>query len=336
MKNKMVSLVVPVYNGTKFISVLIESILQQTYSQIELIIVDDGSTDKLEEYLLKYESRFNKRGYKLKYFFQPNQGQAVAVSYGLKQASGDYISWPDCDDFYSETNSVETLVEELEVNSGELSVGVCCDMNLCNENYEKVQTSLLNHSFNSQTNFFEETLYGRYWIVPGRFLFKMDELKRVIPNFDIYINRQGQNWQLLLPIMYNQKVKYVDKKLFTYFLHQNSHSRQHADDFSIQKERQVGLYDIEVNTLERISDMPNDDVMNYKKSLSRIYAKKIFMLTLFNSNKNNFAVRLREVLDEFDMGVSLRMIYKIAMALPWFMISSYQKYKLEKLTRIKQ
>lgn len=98
----LISIIVPVYNSEIFIGRCIESILQQTYKNIELILINDGSNDMsdviCEEYALKDQ--------RIKYFKQENQGVSVARNKGLDNVSGDYILFVDSDD-YLEKNAVE-------------------------------------------------------------------------------------------------------------------------------------------------------------------------------------------------------------------------------------
>ncbi|KTC91664.1 glycosyltransferase [Fluoribacter dumoffii] len=89
--NPLVSLVIPAYNAEKYIMAAIDSILQQTYSPIELIVVNDGSTDKTEELLRQHQDKF-------KYFSQKNSGQSAAMNLGWEQSSGSFLGYLSADD----------------------------------------------------------------------------------------------------------------------------------------------------------------------------------------------------------------------------------------------
>ena len=91
-----VSIIIPVYNGAKYIRDAIDSALAQTYKNIEVIVVNDGSTDdgETERIALSY-------GDKIRYFRKENGGVATALNYGIEKMTGDYFSWLSHDDMYT-------------------------------------------------------------------------------------------------------------------------------------------------------------------------------------------------------------------------------------------
>lgn len=105
MQNPLISFIVPVYNREKFLSKCIESIINQTYRNIELILIDDGSTDTSLIICNKYKNIDNR----IKIISQSNYGVSHARNVGIQNATGDFIIFVDSDDFISEKLS-ETLV----------------------------------------------------------------------------------------------------------------------------------------------------------------------------------------------------------------------------------
>ena len=103
----IVSVIMPVYNGERYISQAIESILNQTLSGFELIVVNDGSTDSTREILSKYSS--------IRVINQENQGVAVASNNGIAVAKGKYIARLDADDI-AFTDRLEKQINVLEMN----------------------------------------------------------------------------------------------------------------------------------------------------------------------------------------------------------------------------
>ena len=97
MKNKKVSVIVPVYNMEKYLSRCVDSILAQTYADLEVILVDDGSTDCSGEMCDSYAERDNR----VKVVHKANGGLSSARNAGLDLATGDYIGFVDSDDYIS-------------------------------------------------------------------------------------------------------------------------------------------------------------------------------------------------------------------------------------------
>jgi len=93
MPSPLVSVIIPVYNGDRFIGEAIESVLQQTYQNFEIIVVDDGSTDATQAALQPYGDRIH-------YVLQSNQGVASARNRGVQMARGELIAFLDQDDFF--------------------------------------------------------------------------------------------------------------------------------------------------------------------------------------------------------------------------------------------
>lgn len=97
MKNPKVSVVIPSYNTADYIVAAIESVFDQSYSDYEIIVIDDGSTDNLKEVLEPYMDR-------IRYHYQENKGLAGARNTGMRLANGEYITYLDADDIWLEDN----------------------------------------------------------------------------------------------------------------------------------------------------------------------------------------------------------------------------------------
>lgn len=107
-----VSVIVPVYNTEKYIERCLESILNQTYKEIEIIVVNDGSTDNSQEIINLYVKKYEN----VKSVIQENSRQGAARNNGIKLASGEFIMFVDSDDYIFE-DSIETLINIISNNN---------------------------------------------------------------------------------------------------------------------------------------------------------------------------------------------------------------------------
>lgn len=110
-----ISVIIPVYNAEKYVSKAIDSVLNQTYTDFELIIVDDGSTDSSARIIERIEDS------RIKFFSKSNEGQCKTLNYGLKKATGRFIKFLDADDYFNDIHleQMMSIVQSLapsEVN----------------------------------------------------------------------------------------------------------------------------------------------------------------------------------------------------------------------------
>src|SRR5207249_11176371 len=106
MMNKMVSVVIATYNCRRYVGEAVESALAQSYQPIEVIVVDDGSTDGTAEELRPFKDR-------IRYLVQANQGPAAARNHGIRAARGEYVAFLDADDLWA-PSKIEKQVAAME------------------------------------------------------------------------------------------------------------------------------------------------------------------------------------------------------------------------------
>lgn len=94
-----VSVIVPVYNVEQYVEKCLKSLVKQTLDDIEVIVVNDGSTDNSKEKILSFVNKYDY----IKYYEKPNGGLSDARNFGLKKATGDYIAFLDSDDYVEKT-----------------------------------------------------------------------------------------------------------------------------------------------------------------------------------------------------------------------------------------
>ncbi len=272
-KKPLVSIIIPCYNGHDTLNMCFDSVLAQTYKNLEIITVNDGSTDDTEEIILSYTSKFSEAGMIHKHISQENAGIGGAINAGLKEFTGDYLCWIDKDDFMM-PQSVELKLNFLEehpefgsvtsngymYNSDDLSnpIGKVAPDKYDNENPEQFLLLL-----RSQSVFCS----GCHMVRASAFL-------DVNPERHIYPCRRGQNWQLLLPVYYKYKRAFIDVPLYGYIIYQTSMSR--GDD---TKEKKIFRFnehlDIITNTLAAIK-MSDRERKKYMKVYRGLYYRQMY------------------------------------------------------------
>lgn len=118
MENKTVSIIMPIYNAEKYLEQGIQSIIKQTYKQLEIILVDDGSTDKSREIIEAAKQRDSR----IRSIFQTQQGAPTARNAGCKASAGEYLYFMDSDDYLPET-AIEKMVSESLQYGSDLVIG---------------------------------------------------------------------------------------------------------------------------------------------------------------------------------------------------------------------
>lgn len=296
MNNKgLVSIITPCYNGEKLIHRLLNSVLSQDYPSIEMIVVDDGSQDNTRAVIEKYIEKFEQKGYSLKYLYQNNAGQAAAINKALPLVKGEYLVWPDADDFYACATAISELVVEFEKLDDSYGV-VRCEQNFVNEKGFQV---IFEQKYKVQKEYiFEEYFTSKESIaVAGSHIVRMKCFDEVNPSRHIFDKRHAQNFQMLLPLSYSYKIFTLEKKLYSIVARANSHSRcaesyeKHVDDFE-------GFQAILDNTFMSIEAMTDADRQRSLK-LSKIYSLKgkLFYALKFGKVKDarTFAKELKKL-----------------------------------------
>lgn len=277
MNKGLVSIITPCYNVEKVVHRYLNSILSQTYKKIELILVNDGSTDKTEEILLSYKSIFESQGIIFKYIYQENKGLGGAINTGLKYFTGEYLCWPDPDDILH-PQSIEKKLIFLQEN---LEYGcVTSDANMYNENdlINPIKRISSIYEYNKEENQFLYLLLGKSIFCPGCHMVRSSAFLDVNPNREIYEARRGQNWQMLLPVYYKYKRGFIDEPLYNYIVYKSSMSS--GDDTKEKKIiRENECLEMIKNSLEMMNITKKEKEKYYNIFYSD-YIKRVFFIAI--------------------------------------------------------
>ena len=273
----LVSILAPVYQGEEFIARFLDCVLNFDYKKLELILINDGSTDNTDKIIKSYVPKFEEQNIPLKYVLLPkNKGQAHTINVGLKLVEGEYLTWCDCDDIYF-PNCISRCLEECKKDSevkfvlAKSIVVEECNLNKCLRVIPK--TNLNRKNLFEDYLFLKDSPFG-----PLRFC-ETKALFNVLINKTIYENKGGQNLQLFLPLLFNYKTKYIDEYMTKYVIRNSSHSRTFASLNRFKSNK-----DTIINTLKLI-EMPNEKRNKYIKAIKHQYFKKKIKY-LFNISIN--------------------------------------------------
>ena len=276
---KTVSVIIPAYNAEQHLGRMLDSINNQTYHDIECIVVNDGSIDGTRKILEQYKEKFDKNKKILKIFEQENKGQASAINLGLKQVTGEYFIWADADDFF-ELDAFETMVNSLEVNKNIDFIRCNAIVRLEND-VEKVHSIRKQKDFNQQ-NILDDYIQYREEKIPtyiGIIMTRFEYFKKKNKGLDINENRVGQNLQLIIPITYKAKGLCLDKEVYNYVIRMDSHSRAKRT----KKEKIKRMYNarnLRIETINKV--MEEEDIKKYSKIINRMFYKRILKEIFIN------------------------------------------------------
>lgn len=220
MSNEIVSVVVPIYNVEKYLEESVNSILKQTYDNLQIILVNDGSTDNSWEICKKLE----KEDSRIIAVTQKNSGVSVARNKGMDLASGDWIMFVDPDDILDK-KIVSTLMNE--TNDGvDIAINSCFGFN--NNSKKRAHFFGKDRTFdNDKLDLYLQLLNGAYGQtgelftaigVPWGKLYRREFLKKYNLKFDPKLRRMQDNIFNMYAFCYANKIKYIDQPLYYYRL----------------------------------------------------------------------------------------------------------------------
>lgn len=168
---ELISIIVPIYNVENYLDKCIRSILEQTYSKIEIILVNDGSTDN--SYLIC--EKYSKIDSRIVFIQKKNGGLSDARNVGIEKCNGKYIAFVDSDD-YIEPEYIEKLYNILKENDADISI---CSFNIVDLNGKKIHEEILketNQICVSGKNILTNVLtpYGYKYVVSWNKLYKSE------------------------------------------------------------------------------------------------------------------------------------------------------------------
>ncbi|MCI6850792.1 MAG: glycosyltransferase family 2 protein [Clostridiales bacterium] len=207
----MISVVLPTYNRGRCIARAINSVLNQTYSDIELIVVDDGSTDNTKEIVESYTDA------RVRYIYQENAGACAARNRGIDEAIGEYIAFQDSDDEWRK-DKLDIQLRALQENNTDIVFSGFIRRTEGEEGFEFFPPSELKpNGFATICDILPGNICTTATILLKKECLIMDRFNEKLPRL--------QEWELMLRLFPKWRVFYVDDNLATVYLQNDSISR---------------------------------------------------------------------------------------------------------------
>ena len=282
-KNK-ISIILPVYNSEETIRETINSVLDQTYKNIELIVVNDGSTDESEKICKQIE--INNKDV-MKFFSIKNSGVSNARNFGIEKSTGEYITFIDSDDKYDK-NYIKYMLNELINNDGDI---ITCGYKTFgrSENTFRVTSTQIYNNENAQYigKLQENQLFNQIW----HKLYKTNIIKETNIKFDGEIDL-GEDYIFNLKYMkYVQKAIAIADVLYFYRVKDNGLNYKYRAD----------KFEIEYSLLKNMESCFIENNYTNMEPVYIQYVKTYFNGILYIFDKNNrikYSERLKQ-LDNF-------------------------------------
>jgi glycosyltransferase involved in cell wall biosynthesis len=310
---KLVSIISPVYNSTEFLKEAINSVLNQTFTTWELILVDDGSTDDS----LKICREFENSDARIKVFNKVNGGQGSARNLGLQKCTGDYITFLDSDDLYLKTK-LEDQVYDLENHDAQFCIGGSFSFTKDGENITLKEVPTFSGRYSS-ADFFQ-ILYENCPINPNTVIAKKEVFEKAGFFDESPLLRGTEDWDLWIRCVLNVAHIYASPK-------RNVHYRIHPEGTHLMTVRMLkGKWEVYKKLSSNSSIARLKKKKNYRKIirplLTALYKEenyedlKVYFSQYIKKDRFNFVALHQWFFIKFFpvkwfIGISVNLLYPI-------------------------
>lgn len=251
-ENPLVTILIPVFNGEDYLSQAIESALAQSYSPLEILVIDDGSTDGTENIVKKF-------GDKLRYIKKPNGGVASALNLGIKEAKGELVSWLSHDDVYL-PEKIQTQINFMQEQKEDVEL-IYCDVEYIDDNSKTLSITNYQKDHN-----LKHLNHGVYPVLKGfvngcALLIKKKLFDRVG-----YFNeslKTSNDYDMWFRIFRSTNVRYLPKVLIKYRLHAKQGTKTSPVYLKESNELWTGF----------IKELTSKEILEFESSTFAFYAK---------------------------------------------------------------
>ena len=244
-----ISIIIPVYNTSNFLNKCLDSLINQTLKEIEIILINDGSTDNSQDIINEYTYKYPD---KVKAYIKENGGQASARNLGIQKATGEYVAFVDSDDWV-ELQMYEKLYDTAQKDCLDI---VCCNDYMIVNNERKPSPS---------KTFYSNNINENYILLESGPCNKIIKRDLIIKNNIKFLEDHIYEDLAVIPTLalYTTKIGYIDSHLYNYLVREGSTMNQ-----VIYNKKLEDIFDV----MEELSIRFQD---NYKDELEYLYIKHL-------------------------------------------------------------
>lgn len=281
MEKKSVSIVVPVYNAEKSIYECIDSILNQSYKNFEVVCIDDGSTDDSAEII----KNFVKKDKRIKYYYQKNAGASSARNKGIEIAKYEYLIFVDIDDY------IDKFCLEKNVNIIQKESMVCFDnMEIWNNYSEKREVFNHNNKNIEKKEMIESVINGNAGLICG----KMVDL-RLVKKYGIKFQ---ENLKMCEDELFFLEV--ILKTKYFFYLKESLYYYDRRNENSLSLRYKEDMYEIQDQIFKKIEKLLEGYIKEKEiKKILQVKKEKLMYMAIFNElnglNYKNILNRIKKI-----------------------------------------
>lgn len=232
MEEKLVSIIVPIYNVSLYLEKCIDSIMSQEYKKIEIILVDDGSTDDSLEICKRYAEKDSR----IIICQQENRGNTSARKHGLKMANGEYIAFVDADDYIGKLYISEMM---LDIQDADIIIANVKKVFSYGEFY--VKNKILSGIYTCNDNYLIKNMFyyensEEFGVLPYLVakLYKREFIKKGMLNFDDDIQYAEDRAFMFWCMINAKKIVFINSCQYFYLIHQGSLCTSSDEQFFVK------------------------------------------------------------------------------------------------------
>ena len=246
----LVSIVLPVYNGEKYLDLSISSCVGQTYQNWELLIIDDGSTDRSAEIAKKYEAMDSRVHY---YKNEVNLRLPRSLNRGFSLSKGEYLTWTSDDNYYR-PHAIETLVSKLKEGNAEL---VFSEYTFIDDTGKELENRTAPKEY--KHIMWDHNLVGACFMYTRKAYEAVGEYDP-----DVFL---GEDYDYWLRIFARFDVEYIDQNLYAYRIHEKSLTS------TLKKEQYAA---VEKVLLKNFKDKKDAELLDYYYLYKALHRSRIY------------------------------------------------------------